>query len=91
MNTLTKKMQAKLQEVSELDKELVNMILLRSQMEKQSDSDKFSESEAREMMLQAIKCRNQSTAFLLCLAQLLQRENAELKQAISALMQVDKL
>lgn len=91
MNTQTKKMQAKLQEVSELDKEVIEMILLRKRAAKRSEREKWSDSEARELMSEAIRVRNQSTAFLLCWAHLLQKENAELKRAISALMQVDKL
>lgn len=80
-------MQAKLQEISELDKELVNMILLRKRIDKQSKNEKWSDSEAREMMLEAIKCRHQSTAFVLCLTHLLQKQNAELKQTIAQLKQ----
>lgn len=91
MNTQTKKMQAKLQEVSELDKDIIEMILQRKRLAKRSEREKFSDSEAREMMCEAIRVRNQSTAFLLCWAQLIQKENAELKRAISALMLVDKL
>lgn len=90
MYKLTNQMQAKLQEISELDKELVNMILLRKRMCKQSKREKWSDSEAREMMLEAIKCRHQSTAFVLCLTHLLQKQNAELKQVISAQTQADK-
>lgn len=91
MNTQTKKMQAKLQEVSKLDEDIIRMILLRKRVAKRSAREKWSDSEAREMMCEAIRVRNQSTAFLLCWAELIQRENAELKRAISALMQVDKL
>lgn len=86
MNTLSNKMQAKLQEVSELDKELIEMILLRKRVAKRSEREKWSDSEAREMMCEAIRVRNQSTAFVLCWAHLLHKENAELKRAISALM-----
>lgn len=90
MNTLSNKMQAKLQEVSELDKDIIDMILLRKRVEKRSEREKWSDSEAREMMCEAIRVRNQSTALVLCWAHLLHKENAELKRAISALMQGDK-
>lgn len=83
-------MQAKLQEVSELDKELVRMLLLRRKVDKPSFSEKWSDSEAQEMMLEAIKVRNQSTAFLLCYTHLLHKQIVELKQKINAQINVSK-